>query len=104
MHVREDGVMITRPTENVDSPDDDGAPSMIHDEALNTWFAESFRRFIEYHILGTEGDDSSGFYGRTVMKAVGIAIDERLGPLEQQAKQIDELRLQVAQLSGASIF
>jgi hypothetical protein len=99
MHARADALRTETP--EVDSPDDYGALSVIHDEALNTWFAESFRRFIEYHVLGTEGDDSSGFYGRTVMKAVGIALDERLGPLERQAKQIDELRLQVAQLTGA---
>jgi Collagen triple helix repeat (20 copies) len=101
MVVRADnGVLRTEPIE-VDPPDADGASSVIHDDALNTWFEASFNRFIEYHVLGAEGDDSSGFYGRTVMKAVGMALDERVGPLEQQAKQIDELRLQLATVMGA---
>ena len=101
MREREDGAMITEAVETVDLPDDDGAPSVIHDPALNEWFTESFSRFIEWHLIGNEDDDRSGTYGRLIARNIVMALDERLGPLEQQAKQIDELRLQVAQLTGA---
>jgi hypothetical protein len=94
MVVRADnGVLRTEPIE-VDSPDgvDSAVVPMSAEvsEGWNSWFENA----LEHHLI-------EGAPGLAVMHAVNLAIDERVAPLERQAKQIDELRLQIAQLSGA---
>jgi hypothetical protein len=113
MHVREDGVIISEPTETPvergggGSPlateiDGDGTavagecePAADHtQESSRAWHAW-FRKTFEHEVC--DGD----FFAPLMVKLMKILIDERVGPLEQQEKQIDELRLQLATAMGA---
>jgi hypothetical protein len=98
MVVHADNVLRTEPIETADSPDDDdddsaGVPVPMSAEVSaqwNSWFENA----LEHHLI-------EGAAGLTVMRAVGLALDDRIGPLERQAKQIDQLKLEVARLRGA---
>ena len=84
---------MTQPIEPVDSPDDNDASAVVPMSAevsarWNSWL----ERALEYHLF----DEQGGAFGLGLMKAVNLAIANRVGPLEAATKQIDELRLQVA--------